>query len=469
MPYQLTDAQQAYYSKPSQALKVYFGITEPFVLETSINDPNAQDREEFFWNPVVIMGPNTVAWVGEPIPLWGGDSYGKLNGGSAISSYQWRVYEGDPGATYNTVQAEHTFQTPGHYGIDLKVTDAAGRQTTGRRFCRVYERGDPYVGVAELQSLGGSLSRGGWGCSLKVTGDVADSQKGQFKDRAGIVVYAEDYYEVSRGSWQQMTMGVGNFDPHILFAGYIVGDTIRTDAQTHDVTFQAQSAEVWLQQATAHSVEFAKSSFKPDEHPCHHTEPLTFADAILHILQGHTNFAWYHDVHLWQNGNELSVMQLNEGNIWQWCLDFAQNEFGSAYCDRGSALHLAANPNMRGMDWWGSNLPPVMDLNLNNLIDLEVSERPSGSCGYVQLNATARTDVVSADGAITSHYPQDPLPTGSWEIVHEILIEDKTQLDILAKRLFYEKNARYTARATAPINHVFDVGQVVTITHTSKQ
>src|SRR5512142_39504 len=125
--YQLTHPQQAYYKIPSQRMQTYFGLTDSFVMTQDIKstdpkEPVHQVREEFFWNPMVIMGPNLLAWTGEQVPLWGGDSYTK--GPTYItgdSNFNWLVHEG-AGHTYVGPYQLHTFSSPGLYTVDLTVT-----------------------------------------------------------------------------------------------------------------------------------------------------------------------------------------------------------------------------------------------------------------------------------------------------------------------------------------------------------
>jgi hypothetical protein len=462
--FQLTESQRSHLSSTSQRFELYVAFTSPFlVTATSVrpNDPsNPPPIDNFVWRPVVRMGPNRVGVRGSAIQFYGGDSY--LRGGGAASGHSWDF--GD-GATGSGATVSHSYSAPGLYQVSLTVNDGAGQTNTGYRWVRVYpDWHHAYDGVAEVKSLGGSLSQGGWQCQLKVTGDTST-----ISDRMGVILYAKDYWSVDKqGNSVADTVGLypERYDPGIVMTGYVVGDTIQVDANTHSVTFEVRTPEVLLQEVSVFSTDFWNDGEKGRGH---FIPNLQYADAIQHMFTEHTNFAAWHDVVLWQDTTTPNVIRsitLNEGSLWSWVQDMAKNEFGQVYCDKNSALYIMPNVNVRGFSWWGSQTSPVMDFNAENIIQLSITEQPANRVGYVEIVGSKS---IGGQEDISVMYPLTPGPAGKWEIIREIMCDDRVILEQYARRIYNWRNSRYTAQLVTGLNHALDVGQVITLTYTSEQ
>lgn len=190
-------------------------------------------------SPVVNMGPHLAAFRETGtihLDYSSSGSFGPSD--SALSSYEWWFEGGDPTGSTDAHPADISYAVPGHYTTHLKITDAAGKDSTGYRHVQVYDR--PGEGNAVpirnfgLAAIEGNRDQGGWSSRFWIR-EEADFDK--IVDGALVVLFTDDWYD-----GQKISMGGNAFDrPWVLFVGYIEGESIRYNSYTSRLDFRVTS------------------------------------------------------------------------------------------------------------------------------------------------------------------------------------------------------------------------------------
>ena len=159
--------------------------------------------------------------------------------GATISSHAWDFKDGNPassvlqGTALVPIAVQFNSATPRY--ITYTTTDSNGKTHT--RYIPVFTpdlwgAGAPYSQV-EVSSLEGSADASGWRVALRVLGDADTTE---FPNQALIVLSARDYYGADLGS----IGGQWRYRENIVFTGYIVGGTVKKQAATGAVEFEAE-------------------------------------------------------------------------------------------------------------------------------------------------------------------------------------------------------------------------------------
>ena len=190
------------------------------------------DQNSSFY-PVPIMGPPAVVF------LAGGTATIEFSGehcytpdGAANSSWSWTFEDGTP-ATYNGVSTAVSWTAAGVYLVSMTITNAHGKSSTGYRYIHIFDRtgsGAPYSRFS-IESLSGSLSAGGWSCSVTVWEDDIDLNA--FPPGAQVVLFAEELWDdnsvVSKGMFTNRS--------NIKMVGWVEQNSVSFDSETGQVSF----------------------------------------------------------------------------------------------------------------------------------------------------------------------------------------------------------------------------------------
>lgn len=213
-------------------------------------DIEYEDQNEKY-PPVAIMGPPAIAFiepaVGCDIYFDGSRSYG-LNG-ATIESYAWYFEEtatpetsteATPGWVHFPYEAAHDFF------VHLVVTDSNGKQHHGHRWVRLFDPWDMPIEDFEVTSLSGSYDEGTWRASFVARDPTGQLSPMQFMDGAQIAVFSNNNAQaISFEPNPNYNNAKLPFNPNysyrdnLLFMGWVIGETIRRDPDTDDVSFEA--------------------------------------------------------------------------------------------------------------------------------------------------------------------------------------------------------------------------------------
>lgn len=220
-----------------------------------------------------------------------------------------------------------------------------------------------------------------------------------------VVLLVETSYEVQPGVWIQRTIGPNGLfnpgypyvDPRIFFDGYVQNGTVHQDVDKDTLSFTCSGPQMILQEAQCHQVGYYNCTYTSVVNGvpqgCNVSPAgqgfqvggLMTTDVIVSTLQYHTNFANYHDLHMWvpdiptityniTSPNAFycqiyTTLSVNEGTIWQNLQDLCNNEFSQVYCERDGSIRVGPQINYRGADYWacptllgGTAAPFLMNL-----------------------------------------------------------------------------------------------------------
>ncbi len=398
-------------NKPVSDFRIYVGfgnevrIISDGRLETPPKTYEPKPRGKVPVAPTVVMGPNRIGFVGEGVVFYGGRSYGRWR--NAAYGHTWRVLHNGVDVTSDTAHVLSTildedlvqtylvepqmayfiplFAQPGIYVVELTVQydfESYHGTHTGTRQVIVYQdRDTAAAGVVEIGNLSGGISQGGWGCSLRIRGDLSFILSA--RDVVGyipVVLMVETYYP-NAGEMQQIDIGP-NFhtgaieldDPRIIFNGYIDRASIEEDVDHAEVRFECRTADMLLGDLNTHVVGFFESS---NDGKGITFNDLMVADVYRYMLQVKSNYADFHDIRLYHNwgllpwashtvnyqgttagggsytidndlvpNNEYKDWTFNNGQYWSNLHDGADNQFEFCYVTREGTLMTVPDRNM---------------------------------------------------------------------------------------------------------------------------
>lgn len=274
----------------------------------------------------------------------------------------------------NDAFALFTWSQPGIYEVHLTVANGDGYTHSGKRQVIIYtSREEAYDGVVGVSGIAGSIEQGGWGCQLRVQGDLSFLLNA--RDLQGyipVVVFADTLFETGYGQWLRRAIGLnwqydyenpnGIFDlrddPRIIFSGYLDKNTLDINHDGSTATFEARGADLILEQMQTSAWGFFESAY--DGSGIVYND-LNTASVIQHMLQEHSNFADWHDLRLFydiydappESGKAISSPQMeykdwtfNQGMYWSNIRDMAENQFERAWVTHQGALCVMPDRNM---------------------------------------------------------------------------------------------------------------------------
>jgi len=477
------------------------------------------------FRPTVCMGSHRIAFVGEPLPFYGGYSYSRWR--IAAFNHQWSatgpgtvtIYTAEDtsiwyrdGSGANAL-ALMTFPTPGIYIVSCKVEGTGGSEHpitshTGTRQVIVYEsREAAYAGIVQLSAISSGTEQGGASVQLTAKGDLSFLLAARNLDGyIPVVIYVDQYFETSYGTWERKEIGAnwrtGNYrdDPRIIFSGYIDSETIAITSDQTSATFSCRTADLILEQMQTSTWGFYES---PKDGSGIIFNDLMTHDVIRHMLQEHTNFIDWHDTRFHYNncdypypqgmmqGMEYRDWTFQQGMYWSNIRDTAANQFEQAFVDATSSIVIMPDRTM--WDAHTNRRPetedstqkacfthrymedqPISvltcDASLANAaipLDIHIQVRMSQAVSYYKLIGT----LSYSNEEWGADYPyQTPLPaSGRWVLVQGKYYSDDDRtlswerMWAFAARGFAAANARYTISATFGLHTYWRLGDLVEV------
>lgn len=202
------------------------------------------------WRPVAVPGPPAVVeFNGATMQVrFVGDKSFAVASGATISSYLWTA----PGSVEGTSTSQGTQASPvtftwtsaGQKLVYLRVTDSNGKQHTGYTWAWGVDPNSPTVAFTDFDSFSDNFDfdQGGGSCSFTVHGNAGLTN---FPNEALVVM-------ASRPTTPGQTTPTGYwpFRDNVHFVGYVLGDTVRQNSVSGDVTFQAATIDALMKNLT---------------------------------------------------------------------------------------------------------------------------------------------------------------------------------------------------------------------------
>jgi hypothetical protein len=418
---------------PGQQFRAYvgFGNEVRISVDARLESPPKTSRPEGLGKvpvrPAAMLGPNRIGFVQETMKFFGGRSANRwrkpcrdhtwriLKDGVDVTSDSAHVYflniTDDIVQTYVTEPQPANlfvaFAQAGIYTVELTVTgdygDYSGTHTGTRQVIVYPSRQETPAGVVEVSSIAGSVSQGGWTCSLRLRGDLSTVlQATEIEGYIPVVVMVEPYTEGLSGDYTSYEVGVEWHagkqwdDPRILFNGYIDRETVSVDVDKSEVRFDCRTADMILEQMQTHVVGFFESSGSGAGVTFN---DLMYHDVVRYMLLEKSDFGDFHDLRFFHNwgllpwetwtesmqgteqaygtytvdndqvpNQEYNDWTFNNGQYWSNIRDGSDNQFELCYFSRDGALFLHPDRNM-----W----PPQVFYDMN-----EVNEWNEGGGTY---------------------------------------------------------------------------------------
>lgn len=257
--------------------------------------------------------------------------------GATISSRLWACSDGTIGSA-SSANTTISFTGPGGRWVYHTVTDSNGKSDIAVRHYWTFvddpEDPDyPYVDF-EVSQIPNSFDGGGQ-ISVIVSG-VSDFTK--FRDGTLIVIFCRTWYGGVEGEISLIT-GSEN----ILFSGYIVKDTISTDAEHGTVSFDAQNPagimkSLPMQALSIHAEASIIYWFQTDRR-------MTLIMILQWLLYWHSNVLSVFEWNIATIGLYKKLFQFNEGTLGSMVQDIASKFLCQLGCDKAGNVYVERNIN----------------------------------------------------------------------------------------------------------------------------
>lgn len=188
------------------------------------------------WRPNAVAGPPGFALIegGQAQISFVGDRSTAMAAGATITNYLWTAASSSEGTSANqgteASPVVFTWTTPGWHMVSLKITDSNGRTHTNYTWAIIDNPDNLQVVFEDFYNTSDSYdyNQGGAQCAFTVRGDVSTDN---FPEECMVVHIAEGTQTTPTGSWP--------FRTNILFAGWVLTDSVRQNPETGDVSFRA--------------------------------------------------------------------------------------------------------------------------------------------------------------------------------------------------------------------------------------
>lgn len=412
--------------------------------------------------PVAIMGPPAVAFLisgTATVYFDGSDSYG-LNA-ATISSYAWVFPSGTPGTSAVATPGNVSWSVAGHYVVRLTVTDSNGKTHTGYRWIRIlagWEAEDGFWPHTEFEvdSLVGSYSSGTWSARFTVRDQYGRLYPQYFYDNAQVILFGDGL------------AGDGNTIPicatypyrqNLLFVGWVVGESVRKDPWTNDVTFDVEGI----------CGRMAKIDSYPDtfEIPLDGGDPDRWYEAenpdldllmAAHLKWRSTIFE-ITDVFLtmttgvptgyggtpWTT-KHIMRQDFTHGSLYEQCDRLMRDAIGRMLNDKQGVIYCRIDPQVYPTPY-RTLIPSVMTLSEEDYQDFEVERRTLDEVSQVDLSGVYHDGGIDPDvnaHPILSIAPGEcPRYEGRIERVEGLIIEGQLNANVLSGDVLAWRNNPY--------------------------
>lgn len=382
----------------------------------------------------------------DPVPIMGSDlvlditSYpyqtapGVLNAldswvfGSSISSYAWTASEGTltGGNTATPQLTISSYPAGGRIRLKLTVTAANGKSFSGYRYIHVYDASHRPENQCRVANVEADYETGGWAFDVEMVGDVS-----YIRDRAKVVLFAEDYY-----NGQKISIGQQKGRENIICEGWIDGETIEYDAEKSMVKFSVKGAWYWLDKMPGFppGVEQKGSGWTT-------ISPLDVDRALWHLLHWRSTATAVMDCFLSNDSRFASAFEVPAESLWRQMIEIAQTSIlANPGVDRYGRLFIQIDPQYQPVaERDGVEIMTLTKLDWHDIVLAE--RRIIDETAMLDLSGVALTSSTSAGKPFFSLAPGHIFGRyGAIETLDRLLLENQTQANELAGLVMGRKN-----------------------------
>lgn len=301
----------------------------------------------------LVDGSLAVAFTGSGSQAIDPDSSGAL-------THSWSAPGASP-STSTSANPTFTYSAAGTYWVEHTVIDSSnGRSARQRSVVRVHDESDAPVPV-QIESLSAELTEG-WSCTFRA---FANSSITTLPDGAMVIYWEEERYDGTLASYGNRISSRS----HIKFVGYLVGNSIRIDEETGELTFEAVSPLAVLRQLPGFS-----QALKAVTSPANWQEwrtPLRTNDLMVYLLRWHTTALELFDLTLpdynYAYPEFFVQQQVPAGQV----AEIADAVDASLRCDRTGTLIIRQALPLVGPSARASAVT-TYDLQASDLLDIEI-------------------------------------------------------------------------------------------------
>lgn len=379
----------------------------------------AQRRAPFA--PLPVMGSNRIGFVGEPLYFCGLRSTQRHN--LLAWNHQWSASGPATIQTYATAQAfgtavtfgvtpsvgnqqcRITWTAPGNYTVLLSVEDRYGNTGIGIRQVRIYPaRSATMGGIVSVDTIAGSVAGTSYSTNITVTAAFPGLQNpdalavGQYLP---VTIMAElvtgssatTAATLPAAPYGAFVPGQCYDDPRIVFAGYVRAASLAQDDGKSLLTLSCQTPDLVLAESHVFNIGYYNalwhgtdsqgrwnSQTAINSQSDHLVADLTVPDLYRSLLFDHSPFAQFHDVYAWTDWlpdpasapasgaytsfavttATWSGLSVNEGTILAAVQQLAQNDSGTAWCERDGSFRIGPPPALRNAAAWATVRQPTL-------------------------------------------------------------------------------------------------------------
>lgn len=466
--------------KSADATKIYIGETSEVNWQngaylTVINEFTLWQKHPRVLSDGTVYMDWDVAYTNEhtnfvPIPILGPDVVLKLEGatvsiqfnasqswvpGSSINGYQWSAPSASGTSGMNTATPTITYNQPGTYWVSCRVNAANGKNATGYRYVYVWSENalPPRV---ELLSCSGNWESGGWRFSLR----MYDATFSQIRDRAKVLLFAEDYYGNER-----ISIGPIAGRENIIAIGWVVGESIQIDPNGGYVEFECAGPQYWLSRQMSFPVGF---EYKNSPSRWTQMAGLNVDRALAHYFTWRSTASIVLDCFGPSDSRLAKAFKVPLGTTWQQIIALAESSIlARPCCNRFAQLYVQPDTQYQS-----SPVEVMTVTNIDRGKTLAVERRVTGEVAQLSLSGISFNG--SSATAIFSLAPgHAPARLGRYETLDNLLLSDQTQANTLAGLHWAKLNNPYPSISFELIenNRMVDVcpTQVIRLTTSSSE
>lgn len=344
----------------------------------------AYSNQHSTFDPVPVMGSHRVLKLTDADVSSEWDGSGSWVYGSSISTYAWVCATASSSSNMNTSTPTINFDDVGWHLVYLTVTAANGKSFQAVRYVYVWDDDNPPPS-AEIGSCSSDVSSGGWQFNISM---YADATLSDIRDRALVILFAEDFYGATRQS-----IGPLEGCENIIAIGRITGQTIDWNPEQGKVDFTVQGAHYWFNQMKG----FPSGLQMVTGTPAAWTEmgSLTVGRALFHFLHWRTTATRVMDITLTSDARLQTEVSSMGGKLWGQMSEFAFNTIiANIGVDRYGRLFAEIDPQMVP-EASRSSIPTVMTItkadwqNTPNIERVTVEETALIDLSGVSVNTNA--------------------------------------------------------------------------------
>ena len=470
----------------TQRFRLYLAVWDAWqVQQTTVPLTDATDNSnvqlgifgDADFDPVVNIGSNRLAFIGEAIDFDASRSFRIHNDSVALGTPSWSF--SGASTTSATGFGPHTimWSTPGLYDVTCTID---GRTAT-RKVRVLQDRLSNQWDVTSVGSISASIGQG-WRAQLSCvpSDDTAGtpSQSIDLVDFQSVGLFVEEEWQLDDGSWTQQQVSGYAPEPKLVLSGYVQQGTISRDANNHTYSFTLGSIVDQLNMGFIHGTDswgynYVHTNQTASPAKIGPTVPgaifttsggLKMPDVFVWWLQQKTNVFDRHDFITWYDASQQNMdnVTTNDANIWSAFSSLADNEFAWFFADQGSGLHFEPNPHIRSRTWWDIHYPNRTIFEEVDLLDVNVDEIKQRHVIWVQLIGTR----ILTGAQWTSRYPSDTPPSGSgsWYQKNDLNVSGQSFLDAIVQNVYLDQNRKINVTLKCARNRAFQVPDAFALT-----